>query len=134
MVIELSRWLNRAVEESAKQIYGAERYVRSTQNLVRADGSTGLPFPKTGEQKIHRIAVGTGSRGNVPLPFGDLGKGFVRVLDEISARTLLSELLSASDRAILQWHQATDPGAGGGLSRLICITGENLPTQSQMSL
>ena len=95
--VESARWLKRAVEESAKQIYGAERHIRSASYVIRSDGSTGLLLPKPPELRLHRVAVAAGSRGKMPLPFGDFGKGFVHVFDETSAHTLLSELDTVRD-------------------------------------
>ena len=92
-----SRWRKKAVEDSAKQIYGAERHIRSATHVIRSDGSSGLALPEPPELRVHRVAVATGSRGEVPIPFGDFGKGFVHVFDEISAQTLLSELDTVTD-------------------------------------
>ena len=91
------RWLKKAVEDSAKQIYGAERHIRSAPHVVRSDGSSGLALPKPSELRVHRVGVAAGSRGEVPIPFGDFGKGFVHVFDEISAQTFLSELDTVAD-------------------------------------
>jgi hypothetical protein len=92
-----SRWRKKAVEDSAKQIYGAERHIRSVTHVIRSDGSSGLALPKPPELRVHRVAVAAGSRGEVPIPFGDFGKGFVHVFDEIGAQTLLSELDTVTD-------------------------------------
>lgn len=95
--VDQSRWLRSAVDESIKQLHGAERHLSSRSHVIRADGSAGLSLPPVGEARVHRIAVAVGSRGKVPLPFGDFGKGFVHVLDEISARILLQELDTIAD-------------------------------------
>lgn len=92
-----SRWVKRAVKNSTKQIYGAERRIRSAPHVVRSDGSAGLALPKPPDLRVHRVAVAAGSRGKVRMPFGDFGKGFVHVFDEISAETLLSELDTVTD-------------------------------------
>jgi len=95
--VEMTRWLKRAVEESANQIYGAERHVRSSANVVCADGTPGMELPKPPDLRVHRVAIAAGSRGKVPLPLGDFGKGFVHVFDEMSTLILLSELNSVTD-------------------------------------
>ena len=92
-----SRWLKRAVEDSVKQIYGAERHIRSAPHVIRSDGSSGLALPALPELRVHRVAVAAGSQGKVPIHFGDFGKGFVHIFDEISAQTLLSELDTVAD-------------------------------------
>ena len=91
------RWNRRAVEDSVKQIYGAERWIKSASNVVRRDGTKGLAFPKKEEQRIHRVAVALGRGEDVPIFYGDFGKGFVHVLDEISFNIILQELDTISD-------------------------------------
>lgn len=95
--VSRSRWRKKAVEDSAKQIYGAERHIRAATYVIRSDNSSGLAFPKLPELRVHRVAVAAGSRGEVPIPFGDFGKGFIHVFDEIGAQTLLSELDTVTD-------------------------------------
>jgi hypothetical protein len=95
--VEFERWRRRAIEESVKQLYGAERNIRSAVHVVRSDNSSGLPFPPTNEARIHRVAVAIGSKGIVPLSFGDFGKGFVHVFDETAFHLVLSELDTIED-------------------------------------
>ncbi len=95
--VDFARWQKRAVEESVKQIYGAERHILSAPKVIRADGSEGISLPKAPEVRVHRVAVGIGSRGQMPLQFGDFGKGFVHVFDECAASLLLRELDSIKD-------------------------------------
>lgn len=91
------RWRRRAIESSVKQIYGAERWIENANHVIRSDGSDGLPFPNCSNRRIHRVAVALGSQGKVPLQFGDFGKGFVHVFDEISFQTILNELDTITD-------------------------------------
>jgi hypothetical protein len=91
------RWNRRAIEDSAKQIYGAQRWLADAQAVIRSDGSLGVDLPAQDHRQLHRIAVALGGRGNVPLQFGDLGKGFVHSLDERSFFILLNELDTISD-------------------------------------
>jgi len=91
------RWRRRAIEGSVKQIYGAERWIENANNVIRSDGSDGLPFPDRSNRRIHRVAVALGSQGKVPIQFGDFGKGFVHVFDEISFQTILTELDTITD-------------------------------------
>ncbi len=44
------RWNRRAVEKSAKQTYGAERWLRSASHVIRSDGTPGLNLPTGKEQ------------------------------------------------------------------------------------
>ncbi len=95
--VELGRWQRRAIEESAKQIYGAERWIRSATHVVRTDGTLGLSLPPSQEMNIHRIAVALGSKGKAPIPSGDFGKGIVHVFDEKAFDIVLGELDTPAD-------------------------------------
>jgi len=89
--------MRRAIESSTKQIYGAERSIRSATHIVRSDGSQGLPLPSQSEFQIHRIAVSLGSLGKAPITSGDYGKGFVHVFDEDAFLSIMGELNTPSD-------------------------------------
>lgn len=95
--IDWTRWQRRAIEDSVKQVYGAERWLRQTARVIRADGSPGLSLPPPTKARYHRIAVALGGRGEVPLQQGDFGKGYVHVLDEIALQAVLGELDTISD-------------------------------------
>jgi hypothetical protein len=95
--IDWARWRKRAIEASCKQIYGAERWIKSSPHVIRSDGTLGLPFPKDPEQRIHRIAIALGSKGELPISSGDFGKGFVHVFDETSFSIILKELDTVDD-------------------------------------
>jgi hypothetical protein len=94
---DAARWRRKAVDESCKQIYGAERILKQSARVIRNDSSVGLPLPDAAEIKIHRVAVALSGKRKVGLPFGDFGKGFVHVMDEVSFLTLLKELDTISD-------------------------------------
>lgn len=87
-----NRWLRKAVEDSVKQIYGAERVLATAANIVRKNGTPGLAIPLAASRVIHRIAVAFGSGGEVPITAEDFGKGFVHVMNEDSFFQLLTEL------------------------------------------
>jgi len=95
--IDIERWMRRAIESSAKQIYGAERSIRSATHIVRSDGSQGLALPSPSEIQVHRIAVSLGSHGKAPIASRDYGKGFVHVFDEDAFLSIMGELDTASD-------------------------------------
>jgi hypothetical protein len=82
--VQFERWTRKAIEASARQLYGAERWINSSgqMNVVRSDGSLGVPFPPRDRRRIHRVAIALGGEERFPLTFGDLGKGFVHVFDE----------------------------------------------------
>ena len=90
--IDWKRWHSKAVEASYAQIYGAERWIKSAQSVIRNNGKPGLPFPKQSERRIHRVAVALGGEGKVPIEYGDFGRGFIHVFDEVSFGIVASEL------------------------------------------
>lgn len=95
--VAVKRWKQRAIDESVKQIYGAERYLNSTNNIILKDKKTNIELNKEKKWRIHRIAVCFGRGENLPLAFGDFGKGFVHVFDEKSFQIVLVELDTIRD-------------------------------------
>jgi hypothetical protein len=95
--LDWDRWRKKAIVESVKQIYGAERYVRSANRVIRKDGTAGLVIHKDVPWKIHRVAVAVGGHGKAPIEFGDFGKGFVHVFDEVSFNIIVGELDTIGD-------------------------------------
>jgi hypothetical protein len=95
--IDAERWRRRAIEESTKQVCGAERILKKACNVITHDSSLGVALPNATEIKIHRIAVALGGKRQVSLPFGDFGKGFIHVMDEVSFLTMLNELDTITD-------------------------------------
>ena len=95
--VDRERWLRAAVAESHPQIWGAERWIRSAERVIRADGEEGLPFPDPAGRRIHRVAVALGSGGSIPVESRDYGHGFVHVLDEVSLGLVMQELDTVRD-------------------------------------
>jgi hypothetical protein len=90
------RWTSSAVEKSVQQIYGAERWLRSADSILRHDGRE-IALPPRDRREYHRISVSLGSRGQVPLHWGDFGNGYVHVLDEQALAATFSELDTITD-------------------------------------
>lgn len=95
--IQYERWVKKAVEDSAKQIYGAERFLKNTDNLFARNRKNKIRLPKKENRIILRIAIAFGSKNTFPLPYGDFGQGFVHVFDEETTAILLSELDTITD-------------------------------------
>ena len=95
--VYLERWSRKAIESSCKQIYGAERYLTSAENVTKSDGTDGVRLPDKDARRVYRIAVALGGEGKTLIHSGDFGKGFVHVFDKISFATVLSELDTLSD-------------------------------------
>ena len=95
--INMDRWLKAAVEKSVKQLYGARKWLEKANQIVKSDGLNGLTLPPNDIRKIMLVSVSLGSKGKVPLSFGDYGAGYVHIFDEISFATILQELDTISD-------------------------------------
>ena len=59
--VEWARWFKRAVQNSAKQVWGAERWIRQFPNRLFLDRQCTIPFPinlpDTTQATFHRIVV-----------------------------------------------------------------------------
>lgn len=95
--VEHTRWKRKAVDDSVKQIYGAQRWLASASNVIRSDGTCGVFLPTVAERNVHRVAVAFGGQGEVPIPSGDFGKGYVHVMSECSFHEVLTELDTVTD-------------------------------------
>lgn len=90
------RWVKKAIDDSAGQIWGAERWLLSQTTIERHDGRI-VTLPPISERRYHRISVSLGSKGQIPIQWGDLGFGFVHVCDENSLEVLFTVLDTISD-------------------------------------
>jgi len=91
------RWQKRAIEKSYRQIYGAENWIKNATHVITSEGREALPFPENDRRKIHRISVALGGKGQVPIYFGEFGKGYVHVFDEDSLDIIMNELDTITD-------------------------------------
>jgi len=96
-MVDMERWERNAVEESVKQIYGAERFLRDREEVVLNDRATKIRLPDKGIRNVYRVAVAFGRGDKFPLKEGDFGKGFVHVMDERSVEIILKELDTITD-------------------------------------
>ena len=132
--VTAEKWYRKAVEASAKQVYGAERYLTGATAISDRSGRT-LPLPSLHRRQIHRLCVAFGSQGRLGLPMGDLGKGFVHVTDEVSFPVLLRELDTISDlthyldakRSFLHSHRHVVTPGEEHLLALYLSTGRSFP-------
>ncbi len=90
--VRYERWVKKAIEDSAKQIYGAERFLRTANEVYAKNRTNKISLPPINQRIIFRIAIAFGSDNSFPLPYGDFGQGFVHVFDEESTSILLNEL------------------------------------------
>lgn len=90
------RWQKAAIEKSASQIWGAERWLDTVDEIVRHDGRK-ISLPQKNVRQYHRVSVSLGGRGHVPLKWGNLGNGFVHVCDEYSFGVIFGALDTITD-------------------------------------
>lgn len=95
--IQYERWVKKAIEDSAKQIYGAERFLKNTNALIAKNRVNKIYLPQEKNRIILRIAIAFGSKNNFPLPYGDFGQGFIHVFDEEVTSILFNEMDTITD-------------------------------------
>lgn len=95
--VQYDRWVKKAIYDSSEQIYGAERFLNSIDEVFSKDKITKIRLPEKKKRIVHRIAIAFGSKTSFPLPTGDFGKGFVHVFDEQSTFLILNELDTVTD-------------------------------------
>ncbi len=113
------RWRKKAIEESLSQIAGAERWLASIDHVERSDGRL-VQLPPHDVRQYHRIAVALGANGEVPVEWGDLGKGFVHLCDERSLEAIFSSLDTITD--FVKFLSDTEALFAGG-TRIVCSGG-----------
>lgn len=94
--VEEKRWMKRAIDDSAKQIYGAERALNRGVSILSGNGRE-IRLPDPSERNTWRIAVAIGRGDHHGLFMGDFGSGFIHVFDEESVWLILNELNTISD-------------------------------------
>ena len=95
--VDWKRWRKRAIDASAKQIYGAERWLEGSSQVIRSDGSPGIKLPSREVRRVHRVAIALADQDKGPISFGDFGKGFVHVFDKTSLDVIMGELDTVED-------------------------------------
>jgi hypothetical protein len=125
-----NRWIKTAIDKSASQIWGAERWLTSAQSFTRHDGRQ-VGLPPIDCRVIHRISVSLGAKRQIATKSGDLGYGTVHVCDEFSLGAIFSLLdtvtdfvgfLSETESLI---SRANVIFSGGGLEDLLAIYLQN---------
>ncbi|MCK4841527.1 MAG: hypothetical protein KAT04_06550 [Methylococcales bacterium] len=120
------RWIKTAIDKSASQLWGAERWLENSSSFVRHDGRT-VDLPPKQDRKIHRISVSLGAKRQIPTKSGDLGHGIVHVCDEYSLGSIFGLLDTISDfvdfftQVEILISNANVIFSGGGLEDLLAI-------------
>lgn len=90
------RWTKTAIDKSASQIWGAERWLDSSVEFTRHDGRQ-VELPPKENRIVHRISVSLGAQRKIPTISGDLGHGVVHVCDEFSLGGIFGLLDTITD-------------------------------------
>lgn len=77
--LDWSRWYKRAIEKSASQVFGAERWLKEHPNRLFIDPHCQQPFPlpipPEDHRTIHRVVVALGSKERAERHFGEGSRG-----------------------------------------------------------
>lgn len=95
--VQYTRWVKKAVDDSIQQLYGAERFLKSVNDIKLKNRVTKVALPDKKLRIIYRIAIAFGSDYDFPLPMGISNRDFVHVFDEKSTATIISELDTITD-------------------------------------
>ena len=120
------RWTKAAIDKSASQIWGAERWLNSSVEFTRHDGRQ-VELPIKENRIVHRISVSLGAQRKIPTQSGDLGNGIVHVCDEFSLGAIFGLLDTITDfvsfltdvEALI--NRANIVFNGGGIEDLLAI-------------
>jgi hypothetical protein len=95
--VQYERWQKKAIQSSVDQIYGAERFLKTVNEITLNDKITKIQLPNETDRELFRIAIAFGGQNKFPLETGEFGGGFVHVFDEESTFTVLNELDTITD-------------------------------------
>ncbi len=120
------RWTKAAIDKSASQIWGAERWLDSSVEFTRHDGRK-VELPSKEDRIVHRISVSLGAQRKISTKSGDLGYGVVHVCDEFSLGAIFGLLDTITDfvsfltevEALIS--RANIVFSGGGIEDLLAI-------------
>lgn len=120
------RWTKAAIDKSASQIWGAERWLNSSVEFTRHDGRQ-VELPLKENRIVHRISVSLGAQRKIPTQSGDLGNGIVHVCDEFSLGAIFGLLDTITDFVSFLTEvedlikRANIIFSGGGIEDLLAI-------------
>ncbi|SRR6266480_2026201 len=135
----LTRWKKKAIDASARQLYGAQRTLARITEVAVPGKAYAFPLPEE-PRSYHRVAVALGAKGFAPISEGDLGKGFVHVFEETALEVVLGELDTVTDfitylrrkEALLEHTQVLVSGAEQEMLGLYLQHGRKFPTDHDL--
>jgi|TARA_R110001599_G_scaffold68135_1_gene192024 hypothetical protein len=120
------RWIKAAIDKSASQIWGAERWLNTAVEFTRHDGRE-VELPPKENRIIHRVSVSLGAQRKIMTKSGDLGNGIVHVCDEFSLGAIFGLLDTVTDFVVFLTEveslisRANIIFSGGGIEDLLAI-------------
>lgn len=93
--VDYKRWNTRAIEDSVKQLNGAERFLKAVSSfkLKGSEEEIELPIKKN----FFKIALAIGGRGKFPIPESIQNNGYVNIMDEVSFHSITLVLDTTTD-------------------------------------
>lgn len=93
--VDYNRWNTRAIEDSVKQLNGAERFLKSISSFKLKGSEEEIELPI--EKNFYKIALAIGGRGKFPIPESIRNNGYVNIMDEVSFHSITLELDTVTD-------------------------------------
>ncbi|MFC5683267.1 hypothetical protein ACYE2N_04970 [Flavobacterium sp. MAHUQ-51] len=93
--VDYNRWNTRAIEDSIKQLNGAERFLKAVSSFKLKGSEEEIELPI--EKNFYKIALAIGGRGKFPIPESIRNNGYVNIMDEVSFHSITLELDTITD-------------------------------------
>jgi hypothetical protein len=93
--VDYNRWNTRAIEDSVKQLNGAERFLNTVSSFKLKGSEEEIELPI--EKNFYKIALAIGGRGKFPIPESIRNNGYVNIMDEVSFHSITLELDTVTD-------------------------------------
>lgn len=93
--VDFNRWNTRAIEDSVKQLNGAERFLKAVSSFKLKGSEEEIELPI--EKNFFKIALAIGGRGKFPIPESIRNNGYVNIMDEVSFHSITLELDTITD-------------------------------------
>ncbi|WP_117439647.1 hypothetical protein [Flavobacterium psychrophilum] len=93
--VDYNRWNTRAIEDSVKQLNGAERFLKTVSSFKLKGSEEDIELPI--EKNFFKIALVIGGRGKFPILESIRNNGYVNIMDEVSFNSITLELDTITD-------------------------------------
>lgn len=93
--VDYNRWNTRAIEDSVKQLNGAERFLKAVSSFKLKGSEEEIELPI--EKNFFKIALAIGGRGKFPISESIRNNGYVNIMDEVSFHSITLELDTITD-------------------------------------